>query len=177
MAHFLRRLNQSQLTEPTHRRPWASRSRKAIARGYLRLASTFLIAGSGLLVVAGLVAAARAGEPLLVLFPLPIVPVWLGAGLLMINSLVTEAIWDDDTLYLSLAFETRAVNWGEILWVRTVPVHVCPFPGGTVLMLLKYMRPARGQAQSAWALLALSNERLSSWPSGAASSRRNLDQP
>lgn len=180
MAHFLRRLDQSQFTGPTRRRPSSSRSRKAIVRGGLRLASTFLIAGAGLLVVAGLVAAVRADEPLLIVFVLPIVPVWIGAGLLMITSLVSEANWDGDTLYLSLAFETRAVNWGEILSVRAVPVHVWPITGGTVFVLLKYRCPVRGQAKSAWALLALSNERLSSWPGpprGAASARRNPGQP
>ncbi len=179
MAHFLRHLNQSQFTGPTRRRPSTSRSRKAIVKGFLRLASTFLIAGAGLLVVAGVVASVRAGEPLLVLLVLPIVPVWLGAGLLMITSLASEASWDGDTLYLSLAFETRAVIWREVLSVRAVPVHVWPIPGTTVFMLLRYRRPVRGLARSAWALLALPTERLSSWPSpprGAASSRRNSEQ-
>lgn len=146
------------------RRPSTSRSRKAIVRGVLRLASTFLIAGAGLLAVAGLVTAVRADEPLIVLFVLPIVPVWLGAGLLMTTSLASEAIWDGDTLYLALAFETRAVGWREILSVRAVPFQVWPIPGATVFMLLKYRRSVRGQAKSAWALLALPSERLSSWP-------------
>lgn len=165
MAHLLRRLNQSQFTGPTRRRPSTSRSRKAIVRGFLRLASTFLIAGAGLLAVAGLVTAVRADEPLIVLFVLPIVPVWLGAGLLMTTSLVSEAIWDGDTLYLSLAFETRAVSWREILSVRAVPVQVWPIPGAPVFMLLNYRHSVRGQAKSAWALLALPSERSSSWPS------------
>lgn len=179
MIHFLRRLDRSHHTGPKRGRPSAWRSRAFIVRGFLRLAGTFLIAGAGLVVVAVLVAAVRAGEPLFVLVALPIAPVWLGAGLLMVTSLVSETSWDGDNLYLSLAFETRVVNWREILWVRAVNVHVWPIPGRTVFMLLKYRRPVRGQAKSAWALLALSDERLSSWPSphgGVPSSRRNPEQ-
>jgi len=125
------------------------------------------------------VATVRADEPLFVLVALPIAPVWLGVGLLMITSLVSEAIWDGDNLYLSLAFETRVVSWREILWVRAVSVHVWPIPGGTVFMLLKYRRLVRGQAKSAWAFLALSDRLLSSWPSphgSAPSSRGNPEQ-
>ena len=133
--------------------------------GFLRLAGTFLIAGAGLLVVAGLVAAVRANDLRLLLLVLPIVPVWLAAGLLMITSLVSEACWGEDTLYLALAYETRALAWSHILWARTMTVYVWPIPRESVLIVLKYRRPVRGRAKSAWALLALTNERLTSWPS------------
>jgi hypothetical protein len=179
MTHFLRRLDRSHHTGPKRGRPSAWRSRAFIVRGFLRLAGTFLIAGSGLIVVAVLLAAVRADEPLSVLFALPIAPVWLGVGLLMITSLVSEAGWDGDNLCLSLAFETRVVNWREILWVRAVTVHVWPILGGTVFMLLRYRRLVRGQAKSAWALLTLSEQLLSSWPSphgSAPSPRRNPEQ-
>ena len=179
MTHFLRRLDRSHHTGPKRGRPSAWRSRTLIVRGFLRLAGTYLIAGSGLIIVAVLVAAVRADEPLFVLFALPIAPVWLGVGLLMITSLVSESSWNGDNLCLSLAFETRVVNWREILRVRAVTVHVWPIPGGTVLMLLKYRRLVRGQAKSAWALLALSDQLLSSWPSphgSAPSSRRTPEQ-
>jgi hypothetical protein len=137
----------------------------AIVRGFLRLAGTFLIAGAGLLVVVGLVAAVRSGEPQLILVALPIVPLWLAAGLLMTTSLVTEACWDEESLCLALAYETKMLTWSEILRARAVTVHVWPMPGEAVFILLKYRRPVSGRAKSAWALLALSSERLSSWPS------------
>ena len=166
------------MTRPTPSLPSAPRSRTTIVRGYLRLAGTYLIAGAGLLVVAGLVAAIRAGEPLFALLALPVVPVWLAAGFLMTTSLVSEARWDEDSLYLALAFETRVVDWSQVLWARALTVHVWPIPGGTVFMVLKYRRPVRGRAKSAWALLALSRGRLSSWPgahSGIAPSRRESE--
>jgi hypothetical protein len=179
MTHFLRHLDRSHHTGPKLGRPSAWRPRTFIVRGVLRLAGTYLIAGAGLIVVAVLVAAVRADEPLSVLVALPIAPVWLGVGLLMITSLVSEASWDGDNLHLSLAFETRVVKWREILRVRAVTVHVWPIPGGTVFMLLKYKRLVRGQAKSAWALLALSDQLLSSWPrphGSAPLSRRNPGQ-
>jgi hypothetical protein len=179
MTHFLRRLDPSHHTGPKRGRPSAWRSRAFTTRGFLRLAGTYLIAGSGLIVVAVLVAAVRADEPLSVLFALPIAPVWLGVGLLMIASLVSDASWDGDDLHLSLAFETRVVNRREILRVRAVTVRVWPLPGGTVFMLLKYRRLVRGQAKSAWALLTLSEQLLSSWPSphsSAPSPRRHPEQ-
>lgn len=179
MTHFLRPLDRSHHTGPKRGRPSAWRSRTLIVRGYLRFAGTYLIAGAGLIVVAVLVAAVRTDHPLFVLVALPIAPVWLGVGFLMITSLVSEASWNGDDLYLSLAFETRAVNRREILWVRAVTVHVWPIPGGTAFMLLKYRRFVRGQAKSAWALLVLSDRLLSSWPSphgSAPSSRRNPAQ-
>jgi len=179
MTHFLRSLDRSHPTGPKRGRPSAWRSRTFIVRGFFRLAGTFLIAGAGLIVVAVLVATVRADEPLSVLVALPIAPVWLGVGLLMITSLVSEARWNGDNLYLSLAFETRVVSWREILRVRTVTVHVWPIPSGTVFLLLKYRRLVRGQAKSAWALLALSDQSLSSWPSPhgrAPSSHRNPAQ-
>ena len=179
MTHFRGRLDRSHHTGPKRGRPSAWRSRTFIVRGFLRLAGTYLIAGAGLIVVAVLVAAVRTGEPSFVLVALPIAPVWLGVGLLMITSLASEANWNGDELYLSLAFETRVVNSREILWVRVATVRVWPIPGGTVFMLLKYRRLVRGQARSAWALMALSDQLLSSWPSphrSAPSSRRDPEQ-
>lgn len=173
MIPFLRRLNRSDHPGPKRGRPSAWRSRAFIVRGFLRLAGTFLIAGAGLIVVAVLVAAVRADESLSVIFALLIAPVWLGIGLLIITSLVSEASWDEDNLCLSLAFETRIVNRHEIVWLRAVPVRVWPIPGGAIFMLLKYRRLVRGQEKPAWAL-------WSSWPSphGAApAARRNPEQP
>jgi hypothetical protein len=179
MTDFLRRLDPPHHTGPKRDRPSAWRSRAVIFGAFLRLVGTFMIAGAGLIVVAVLVAVVRADEPLPVVFALLIAPVWLGLGLLMITSLVSEASWEKDNLYLSLAFETRIVNWREILWLRAVTVHVWPIPGGTAFMLLKYRRLVRGQEHSAWALLTRSDRLLSSWPSphgSAPSSRRNPEQ-
>lgn len=153
-ANLFGRLNQRERVRLAGDGP---RLRPSIVKGFLRLGGTFLIAGAGLLTVVAAVVAFRNQELLLLLFAVPIVMLWLGAGSLMVGSLVREACWDEEALYLAFAFETRAVSWGDVLTVRVLTPEGWRTHGAAALVLLGYRHRVKGQQKRSWALLAVKN--------------------
>lgn len=139
-----------------------ARLRRSIVKGFLRLGGTFLIAGAGLLMVVDALVALRTHEILLLPFAVPIAVLWLGAGTLMVRSLVREACWDEEALYLAFAFETRVVNWSDVLAIRVLTTHAWPTRSAAAFVLLSYRTRVKGRQKRSWALLTVSHDRATS---------------
>ena len=127
-------------------------------KGLLRLGGTFLIAGAGLVTIVDAEAGFKTQAALLLLLAVPIVMLWLGAGFQMVGSLVSEASWDEEALYLTFAFETRAVSWSDVLAVRVLTPQGWPTRGAAALVLLRYRHWVKGKQRRFWALLAVSQD-------------------
>jgi hypothetical protein len=139
-------------------------------KGLFRLGGTFLIVGAGLLTIVDAEAAVRARDVFLLAFAVPIVVLWLGAGSLMVGSLVSEAFWDEKALYLAFAFKTRAVDWNDVLRVRVLTPEGWPTRRAAALVLLSYRHRVKGKQARSWALLALrQNRAVSRDPEGDVS--------
>ena len=162
MANFFGAPNRRERVHLAGDGPPAARPRPSIVKGFLRLGGTFLIAGAGLLMVVDALVALRTHEILLLPFAVPIAMLWLGAGSLMVRSLVREACWDDEALYLAFAFETRVVSWSNVLAVRVFTTQGWPTRSAAVFVLLSYRTRVKGRQKRSWALLTVSQDRATS---------------
>jgi hypothetical protein len=162
MANLFGRPNRRELVHIAGDGSPGARLRPSIVKGFLRLGGTFLIAGAGLLMIVDALVALRAHEILLLPFAVPVAMLWLGAGSLMIRSLVREACWDEDALYLAFAFETRVVSWSDVLAVRVLTTQGWPTRSAAAFVLLSYRTRFKGRQKRSWALLTVSQDRATS---------------
>lgn len=129
---------------------------------FLRAVGIYLITAGGLLALGGAAAAIAYREPILLL-AIPVAPVWILAGVIVITSLAAEVAWDEEALRLTCAFGTRRVFWKDVQWHRTLAA-LSRRNGGVVLFaLVKYTGRLDSAQKSGWAVVMLPGDRVSSW--------------
>ena len=143
------------------RRPGGS-ARTSRVKCFLRAVGIYLITAGGLLVVGGAAAAIGYREPILLL-AIPVAPVWILAGVIVITSLAAEVGWDEDALRLTCAFGTRRVLWKDVQWHRTLAALPRRRGGVVLFALLKYTRHLGSAQTSGWAVVMLPGGRVLSW--------------
>ena len=129
---------------------------------FLRAVGIYLITAGGLLALGGTAAAIGYREPILLL-AIPVAPVWIFAGVIVITWLAAEVAWDGEALRLTYAFGTRRVFWKDVQWHRTLAALPRRRGGVVLFALVKYTRRLGSAQKSGWAVVMLPGDRVSSW--------------